>query len=236
MVFYELEGKGDIVLGFKIYLFVEISLYFIQFPISPFLLTQNCTDLTSENQEQQKAIKSFRKRILVLAGAGSGKTKTLIDKIKFYINEKKVAAKNILVIAFGKDAIHEIQDRLIEYTDKTAQYRTELNTGDPTFVRRKYISKNTILSNLTIRTFHGLCYTILKENGAGHFDNHFKVLDDDHHTDASLNTPSAKERVDSMIRKSIISACENDPVFFLKLEQYLIEYGLGIQKKKTTSN
>lgn len=182
--------------------------------------------LMIENAEQQKAIKSYEKRILVLAGAGSGKTKTLIDKIKFYINEKKIAAKNILAITFTRDAIYEIQDRLIEYADKTNQYRTEANSGNHYSVREKYIQQNTILKNLTVRTFHSLCYSILKENGAGYYDNRFRLLQDkseSFRTDDSLDIPSSAESIDSLLRKSIISACQHDQIFYQKLEQYLIE-------------
>ena len=149
-----------------------------------------------ENAEQQEAIKSTNPRILVLAGAGSGKTHTLIDKIKFYINERKVAPKNILVITFTRDAIHEIQDRLIEHTDKNNQYKIELNSRNNHDVRRKYIEKNSVLKNLTVRTFHSLCYTILKNDGAGFYDNRFRLLTDSGESfrvDDSIDIPPSKE-------------------------------------------
>lgn len=179
-----------------------------------------------ENAEQREAIQSHDKRILVLAGAGSGKTKTLIDKIRFYINEKKISPKNILAITFMRDAVHEIQDRLIEFADKTQQYKNELKGNDQHLVRKKFISQHAILKNLTVRTFHSLCFTILKENGSGYFDNRFKILRDDQasfRTDDSMNIPPATESIDSLLRKSIISACQHEPDFSVKLEQYLIE-------------
>ena len=179
-----------------------------------------------ENAEQREAIQSHDKRILVLAGAGSGKTKTLIDKIRFYINEKKISPKNILAITFMRDAVHEIQDRLIEFADKTQQYKNELKGNDQHLVRKKFINQHSILKNLTVRTFHSLCFTILKENGSGYFDNRFKILRDDQasfRTDDSMNIPPATESIDSLLRKSIISACQHEPDFSVKLEQYLIE-------------
>lgn len=44
-------------------------------------------NLLIENAEQQEAIKCKDQKVLVLAGAGSGKTHTLIEKIKFYKRE-----------------------------------------------------------------------------------------------------------------------------------------------------
>ena len=178
-----------------------------------------------ENAEQQQAINCKDKRILVLAGAGSGKTKTLIDKIKFYINSKKINPKNILAITFMRDAVHEIKDRLIEYSDKSKSYQTDLqNSGYSEMIRKNYIDKNSVLKSLTIRTFHSLCYTILKENGASFFDNQFKLLRDDQMAfkiEDANNT--SMESVNSLFRKSVISACEHEELFMINLEQYLIE-------------
>src|SRR5688572_23533968 len=100
----------------------------------------DCVSMVT-NLEQEEAIQSDNRNILVLAGAGSGKTKTLIDKIKFYINTKKVNPKNILAITFTKDAINEIVDRLIEYSDKSNQYQINLSNGNRYEVRRAYIEK-----------------------------------------------------------------------------------------------
>ena len=180
----------------------------------------------TENAEQQEAIKSLEEIILVLAGAGSGKTKTLIDKIKFHINEKKIAPKNILAITFTRDAISEIQDRLIEYADKTNRYKAEIKSGNQDTIRKEYINQNAVLKNLTVRTFHSLCYLILKENGAPYYDSRFRLLQDKRESfrmDDSFNISPSTESIDSLLRKSIISACQDDPIFFQKLELYLIE-------------
>lgn len=179
-----------------------------------------------ENIEQLEAINSREKCILVLAGAGSGKTKTLIDKIKFYINELKISPKNMVAITFTRDAVHEIQDRLIEYTDKEGGYKKALKEGKPSEVRKQYMQKNNVLKSITIRTFHSLCYAILKESGAPHYDNRFKLLLDkaeSFRVDESLDIPHAKETIETVLRKAIKAACEESPDFLLKLEQYLME-------------
>jgi superfamily I DNA/RNA helicase len=178
------------------------------------------------NQEQEEAINCDSRNILVLAGAGSGKTKTLIDKIKYYINEKRASPKNILAITFTKDAISEIQDRLIEYTDRTNKYQSDLQqSSSKSQTREKYISTNSVLKSLTVRTFHSLCFSILRENGASFFDNRFRILREQLSTLSDLQADgiASKETVASLLRKSIIAACEQENGFMGKLERYLIE-------------
>ena len=55
------------------------------------MLDNNNVILEGLNDKQQEAVVSEAKRLLVLAGAGSGKTKTLLQKIIYLIEEKKVA-------------------------------------------------------------------------------------------------------------------------------------------------
>ena len=77
------------------------------------------TDLSKLNNKQIEAVVSDSKRTLVLAGAGSGKTKTLLQKILYLIEEKGVNPANILAITFTKNAANEMLDRLIIAADKT---------------------------------------------------------------------------------------------------------------------
>ena len=53
-------------------------------------MLDNNNILDGLNDKQQEAVVSDNKRLLVLAGAGSGKTKTLLQKIIYLIEEKKV--------------------------------------------------------------------------------------------------------------------------------------------------
>ena len=75
---------------------------------------------------QREAVVSEHKRLLVLAGAGSGKTKTLLQKIIFLVEEKGVSPSNILAITFTKNATNEMIDRLIISADNTGQYESML--------------------------------------------------------------------------------------------------------------
>jgi len=85
------------------------------------------TNLSSLNDKQSEAVVSEDKRLLVLAGAGSGKTKTLLQKIIYLIEEKGVSPSNILAITFTKNATNEMIDRLIISADTTGQYELLLS-------------------------------------------------------------------------------------------------------------
>lgn len=60
--------------------------------------------LADLNAEQRAAVLSQEKRLLVLAGAGAGKTKTLIQRILHLIFEKHVKPSSILAITFTRNA------------------------------------------------------------------------------------------------------------------------------------
>jgi superfamily I DNA/RNA helicase len=85
------------------------------------------TNLSHLNAPQRYAVTSDRKRLLVLAGAGSGKTKTLLQKIIYLIEEKGVSPSEILAITFTKNAANEIIDRLILTADNNSEYEKILN-------------------------------------------------------------------------------------------------------------
>ncbi|MDQ3018078.1 MAG: UvrD-helicase domain-containing protein, partial [Bacteroidota bacterium] len=127
------------------------------------------------NQKQRDAVTSESKRILVLAGAGSGKTKTLLQKIIYLIEEKGVHPSAILAITFTKNAANEMIDRLITGSDKTGIYQSILsnkliNYKEKDRERSLWTRKYKWIEGLTIRTFHGFCYTVLRSFGANEFD------------------------------------------------------------------
>jgi len=85
-------------------------------------MTETKTDLSGLNEKQRQAVVSECKRLLVLAGAGSGKTKTLLQKLIYLIEERGVNPSNILAITFTKNAANEMLDRLIISADDTEEY------------------------------------------------------------------------------------------------------------------
>ena len=89
------------------------------------------------NQAQKKAVSHGEGPCLVLAGPGSGKTLTIVNRIKYLIEEYKVRPEEILVVTFTRFAAAEIKSRLCAL-----------------------MGKQTL--PVTVGTFHGIYYGILK--------------------------------------------------------------------------
>ncbi|MFY0712769.1 UvrD-helicase domain-containing protein [Seonamhaeicola sp. NFXS20] len=185
------------------------------------------TDLTSLNDKQREAVISESKRLLVLAGAGSGKTKTLLHKINYLIDDKLVDAKNILAVTFTKNAANEMLDRMIVSADKTGYYETFLKTKGITVSernkeRQNYLNKFPWLSRLTIKTIHSLCYQIIKTDGVHVFDNQFKIVADKKGNNEFIGN-IAEESVSDIIEKVTINLSQNKE-FILRLKRYILDY------------
>ena len=63
---------------------------------------------------QSIAVNSEKKRIAVIAGPGSGKTRVLTERIIHLIKESAVSEKQILALSFSSKAAKEMRNRLVE--------------------------------------------------------------------------------------------------------------------------
>jgi superfamily I DNA/RNA helicase len=193
------------------------------------MLNNDATTLQGLNDKQKDAVLSDAKRLLVLAGAGSGKTKTLLQKIIFLIEEKKVAPSSILAITFTKNATNEMIDRLIVSADNSGMYEQiifskSLTKSEKDIERRIWQRKFKWIENLTVRTFHSFCYSVLRTDGVKEFDNKFKIIGDEKSTDLEeIANRIADETVFEVFHKLFIEKCQNND-FLLKTKRYILDY------------
>jgi len=71
-------------------------------------------ELSYLNQEQKQAVINTDGPMIIIAGPGTGKTKTLIAKILYLITEKQIRPENILALTFTKKAAKEIFNRIVD--------------------------------------------------------------------------------------------------------------------------
>jgi DNA helicase-4 len=187
------------------------------------------TNLNALNDKQHEAVVSEDKRLLVLAGAGSGKTKTLLQKLIYLIEEKGVPPSNILAITFTKNATNEMIDRLIISADTTGQYEQQLFNKHSTKAdrdRERYYQQKKYkwIDGLTVKTFHSFCYNILRNYGVNEFDNKFRIIGDEKRDEEDeLSKHVAPETVFEVIHKLLIEQCE-DTAYLLQLKRYILDY------------
>ncbi len=112
-------------------------------------------NLEDLNDKQREAVLYNDGPLLIIAGAGAGKTKTLTTKIAFLIEEKDVSPYNILAITFTNKAAKEMKDRLFLQIGNDAK-------------------------KLTVSTFHSFGLKLLRENYERlGYDKNFVIMDSD---------------------------------------------------------
>ena len=96
------------------------------------------------NPEQKRAVTTVDGPVLILAGAGSGKTKALTHRVAYILNQGLAEPQNILAVTFTNKAAREMRERVAKLLGRNADYRGFM----------PYMG-----------TFHGICVRILRKNG-----------------------------------------------------------------------
>lgn len=121
-------------------------------------------------KQQYAAIHQHDKNLIVVAGAGSGKTRVLVERyLQLLERNPDWPLKSLVAITFTREAAYEMRHRVrVELMNRAAQQPNGPWTG--------HLSE---LDSARIDTIHGLCATILRANAAlAGIDPLFEVLDE----------------------------------------------------------
>lgn len=144
------------------------------------------------NDRQKEAVLYGDGPLLILAGAGSGKTSVLTTRVAYLIKERGVDPRSIVAITFTNKAAKEMKERIIKLVGSTGY-------------------------NIQISTFHSFGLRIIKENHERlGYDRNFTILDSDDSLTVikkilkDLNIDS--KRYNPKFIKNKISSCKNEMV------------------------
>ncbi len=107
------------------------------------------------NEEQQEAVTHFKGPLLILAGAGSGKTRTIIYRIAYLVSHYGVNPSTILALTFTNKAANEMVERLRRFP------------------------KGDYIKNVLATTFHSFGFMFIKENQKAASTGELQIIDED---------------------------------------------------------
>lgn len=111
------------------------------------------TLLNGLNQQQREAVMHTDGPLLIMAGAGSGKTRVLTHRIAYLLAEKDVSARNVLAITFTNKAAREMRERVKRLVGPESEY-------------------------MWVSTFHSMCVRILRRDiDRIGYNSNFTILD-----------------------------------------------------------
>ncbi|MCR5160688.1 MAG: UvrD-helicase domain-containing protein, partial [Lachnospiraceae bacterium] len=161
------------------------------------------------NTQQQEAVRHFEGPLLILAGAGSGKTRVLTNRIAYMIDEYNVNPWNILAITFTNKAAGEMRERV----DRIVGFGAE---------------------SIWVSTFHSMCARILRRyiDLIG-YDTHYVIYDTD--DQKSLMKDVCKRlNIDTKVFKerSILAAISSAKNELISPEEYAATVGKDFAYKR----
>ena len=112
-------------------------------------MTQMDEILEKLNDEQIKPVLQTEGAVLVLAGAGSGKTRVLTSRIAYLVEEKNVPPQAILAITFTNKAANEMKERLSKIVDVSRSWVCTIHSMCVRIIR-SYADEIGIGSNFSI--------------------------------------------------------------------------------------
>lgn len=123
--------------------------------------------LASLNEKQKEAVLATEGPVLVIAGAGSGKTRALTHRIAYLIKEKKLNPWNVLAVTFTNKAAGEMKERIAKLLGK-----------DPKKFLARWGDFNMPTDLPHVGTFHAICVRILRKHiHYLDFENSFNIYD-----------------------------------------------------------
>lgn len=167
--------------------------------------------LTGLNPEQRRAVETTEGPLLIQAGAGSGKTKTLTHRIAYLIATKRATPFNILAVTFTNKAAGEMRTRVAELLGQSADNRSFM----------PYMG-----------TFHSICVRLLRQDGEYIGVPRNFVIFDESDRQSAIKQASKQLMVDekafpARTLSNIISGAKNE----LLTPQALLKAGSGPAQK-----
>lgn len=176
------------------------------------------------NEKQKEAVRKTEGALLVLAGAGSGKTKVLTTRVAYLVKELGVDPSSILAITFTNKAAKEMRERILAMVGKVGY-------------------------QIQISTFHSFGLLLIRENYATlGLDKNFTILDsDDANTlikkickdkglDSKIYNPKAIKNKISGAKNEIMSPIDYEKYAYSDYEKTVVEVYKKYEEKLQVNN
>jgi DNA helicase II / ATP-dependent DNA helicase PcrA len=152
--------------------------------------------LADLNPEQRRAVECTDGPLLILAGAGSGKTKTLTHRIAHILGSQKATPYNILAVTFTNKAAGEMRERVAKLLGQNQQNRGFM----------PYMG-----------TFHSICVRLLRQDGEYNAIPRNFVIWDEGDRQAAIKQASRQAAIDekafpARLISSLVSSAKNEMI------------------------